>query len=267
MLNPNLDYRTILKDEFEERCKHNRSYSLRAFARDLEVGSGRMTEILKGKQGVSRRSAIHIAAKLGYNDSERELFCDIVDSSCSRSVVRRKLAAIRLEKYRDRKDQTLTLDAFHVIADWYHFAILELCQLKGFKSDINWIAKRLGIAPKLIELAIDRLLRLDLLEMKENGEYVTREEFTASPSGMPSEAIKNFHTQVMEKALLALRTQSLSERDFSTMVFAFDKKQMPKAKEVLKEFRRNFSKHVGPSDDKNCVYALSMQLFQIDKDE
>lgn len=39
----------------------------------------------------------------------------------------------------------LSMDQFAIIADWYHFAILNLINTPGFKSDISWIAKRLGL--------------------------------------------------------------------------------------------------------------------------
>ena len=39
----------------------------------------------------------------------------------------------------------LDLDAFQVISDWYHYAILELASTKDCKASPSYISDRLGI--------------------------------------------------------------------------------------------------------------------------
>lgn len=43
--------------------------------------------------------------------------------------------AIRAPDYED-----IQADTFRIISDWYHFAILEVIQLKESRSDIEWIS-------------------------------------------------------------------------------------------------------------------------------
>ena len=51
------DYRDILREELAARTETNPQYSLRAFARDLGIGSARLSEVLNGNTGLSRPAA------------------------------------------------------------------------------------------------------------------------------------------------------------------------------------------------------------------
>ena len=73
-------YRSILKDELLRRIRQNPRYSLRAFARDLRLSPSRLSEVLSGKQGLSRQAAKAITERLGWRGSEAERFIDLVES-------------------------------------------------------------------------------------------------------------------------------------------------------------------------------------------
>jgi uncharacterized protein (TIGR02147 family) len=122
--------------------------------------------------------------------AEREHFVLMVDGTHARSRARREAAAGDLAKLRAENQasaQTLGLDAFHLIADWYHYAILELCTCEDFEPRAEWVAERLGITANETELALERLQRLGLLEITK-GRWKTRDDVTLSPAGVPSEA-------------------------------------------------------------------------------
>lgn len=158
------DYKTILKEELASRCRQNPRYSLRAFARDLKLAPSRLSEVLSGKQGLSRPAAERIAKALGYAPGDIERFCDLVESLHARSKKNRDSARLRLKKVGgDSTEIQLQADTVKLIADWYHFAILELTNIDGFRSESKWIAKRLGISEFEAQLALDRLQRLNLI--------------------------------------------------------------------------------------------------------
>src|SRR4051794_16283214 len=121
-ISPQTDYRAVLKKELESRCRQSPGYSLRAFARDLKLAPSRLSEVLSGKQGLSRERARGIALCIGLADLETELFCDLVDAQHARAKVSRDLARIRIEKQQlDQAYLTIQDDAFQAIAEWYHF--------------------------------------------------------------------------------------------------------------------------------------------------
>ena len=54
----------------------------------------------------------------------------------------------------------MSIDKFSVISEWYHYAILELTYVSGFKADYKWIARKLSITVEEAKVAIERLIRL-----------------------------------------------------------------------------------------------------------
>ena len=74
-------YIEYLKSELERRLGQNSSYSLRAFARDLQISPGNLSEIVKGKRPLSKKNAQKIAGSLGLNPIEEEAFLALPQES------------------------------------------------------------------------------------------------------------------------------------------------------------------------------------------
>lgn len=262
-MSPSLNYREMLLQELEKRCRRNSQYSLRSFARDLSISPSRLSDVLKGRYGLSRAAAEKIAKKMQWEPIRRTYFCDLVASVHSRSRTQKKEARKRLKRlYRDLHSQQLSLDAFQLISDWYHYAILELTLTEDFQSDTAWISQRLAVNEHLIESAIQRLIRLGLLEKKNNTLKATAHN-TFTPSGIPNEAIRKNHRQILQKAQAALDSQTVDQRDFSSVVLAIRKKDLPEAQEAIKAFRRQFDTQFGQSIPKDEVYCLAIQFFSL----
>ena len=263
MITAESDFRSVLKRELEVRCQQSPRYSLRAFARDLKLSPSRLSEVLSGKQGLSRDTAKNIAQTLGFSDPELDLFCDLVDSQHARSKVKKDLARLRLEKQKlDTSFHKLHQDTFQAISDWYHFAIIQLLSLKSAKSDISWMAKALDISVVEADSAVERLKRLGLIE-ESGGKLRVIKDSLASPSGTPSAAIRKFHRQILEKAILALETQNLQERSCSSIVLTIDKSMVSQAQRWIKNFILRFTKRMNQAPSHDDVYCLSVQFFNL----
>lgn len=265
------DYRQILKSELDQRCEQNPRYSLRAFARDLDLSPSRLSEILNHKQGVSRKAAEKIALNLGYKEAEVLYFCDLVSVRHARSVREKQDSHLRLLKKQvestENKTFQLQLDAFRIISDWYHIGILELMNMKSFKHDAKWIARRLGVSPIQIELAIDRLLRVGLLKKHGDGCLEPLENDGWIPGGVPSESIRKFHKQVLGKALEALSTQPVAQRYFQTHLLTLNSDEVAEASKEIERFQHRFCERFRREEKKDKVYCISMQLFKIAEEE
>lgn len=260
------DYRDILKSLLEERKALNPSYSLRAFSRDIGISSSRLSQVLKGTYGFSGKAAKQIAEKLNLNSKEADYFCNLVESSHAKSEQKRKESQRKIAEIRNASTNysSLDLDYFKVISDWYHFAILELTYLDEFKPDTKWISKALDVEEKLIKLAVKRLFSLELLEERD-GTWVDCEGFLATPTDIPSSALRKFQGQLLNKAKNSLAQDSVMERDMTSVMFAVDKDLIPEAKEKIKKFRKEMDLFAQKSKRKNGVYCLAVQFFNLAK--
>lgn len=257
------DYRTYLQSRLEEIYQKRPGYSLRAFARDLGVGAPRLANLMNRKKGLSLVGAIDLARRLGLNTLETEYFCDLVQKEHARSPRLREFAHSRLERRHYGHDTASYLpeELFSLISHWHHYAILQLLFLKDFEGNPKWISKRLGISFSEARSAWDRLQQLKLVEKKE-GKWMRKKKTFFTSSDIPSEANRRHQFQLLELAEHALKTQNIEEREFNSNIFAIDKKKLPHAKSMIRQFQNELEAFLeeGPRTD---VYVYTSQLFRL----
>jgi uncharacterized protein (TIGR02147 family) len=150
---------------------------------------------------------------------------------------------------------------FSTVRDWYHMAILELTDIRGFRADPSWVAGKLGLPVDLVREAVDRLQRLGLL-MVEDGVWTQTHHDLELPSGAPSRTIREHHKQILTKAIAAIDQTDVDRREYSTQTFAFDQSLVPEIKNLIREFQRKVAR-AGHQGTKDSVYVMSMQLFPL----
>jgi uncharacterized protein (TIGR02147 family) len=259
-------HREKLRSELNQRSQVNPHYSLRAFARDLGVTPSWLSEFLNGKKGLSVAQARKIVQRLDLSDNEAEVFLLSVRATHARDHRERLSAQAevrqRLDERRDVK--FVNLEIQRTVNSWYHLALLELTELEGFKSSPSWIARRLRLPLVLVKRALADLERAGLLA-RVNGVYRATSAETETTYDIPSEDIRQFHVQMLDRAKQALFDQSVFEREFSSMTFSFDMQDLPRAKTFLRQLARQFiEEFYRPLAKKNSIYQMSLQLFRLD---
>ncbi len=151
-------------------------------------------------------------------------------------------------------------DKFRSIADWYPMAILALTRLKDAKADPRWIARKLQITVEQASSALSRLERLGLVETSPKFRQVSP-PFEVS-SEVPSGAIRQYHTQGLQKAMEKLETTPVEKREFQSVILKLQKADLKILKKMIDRFVDQASNAVGESNGQD-LYGLNIQLFPI----
>ncbi len=244
-----LEIRTLLRDEFTRRKNKNSNYSLRSFARSLGVNPSALSEIMNSDRPITRKMGGKLLDGLSV-DPKKHLNLQ------SMLQTRNSLG--------DAKYVLMDMDQYHLITDWQYYAVLSLAEVKGFKGEPEWIAKRLNISVRQAEQALQGLIRLELLIPNEQGKLVASGIQLTTTAEISNHWIRSRHLSNLELAKESLETDSLDIRDFSEITMAVDTKKLPKAKEMIKKFRRELCTFM-ESGSKNEVYKLCVQLFPLSK--
>lgn len=244
-------YIQFLNDELEQRINQNSSYSLRAFARDLTLSPGNLSEILKGKRPLSVKNAVKISAKLGLNKLESKVFCELPQINQTELIV-------------ERDSKELGLEFFKAIESWYHFAILNLLESVPNPGTVKKIATRLGINFIEAKLALDRLENLGLIRY-DGEKWVCSEERVDTPTDIPSLSIRKYHHQMLQKASAALGEQEPKEREISGVGMAFDPKNIKAIKKDISDFQDAMIEKYSGVGKPEEVYQLEMAFFKLSK--
>ena len=151
-----------------------------------------------------------------------------------------------------------------MLSVWHHYAILELIQVEGFKTDSRWIANTLGIAVGDVNIALQRLLRLGLLEMSGRDRWMDKSGDAEFHSANLTEAACNqMDREIHELAVQAIERIPSEHRAQRQMVVALDSRRLPRLKALADEFMKELRSVVSESDTKDDVYQVEISFFPV----
>jgi len=229
------NYRSFLKEELVRRSKRNPKFSLRSLARMLGVSPSLISEVLSGKRNLTEDLATLLCSKLGFKDLERDFFVTLVRVERAKNVQVKTILLRKLEQIAPEgmKPRDLSVDQFIVVSDWYHFAVLRLLDIKDFNFTVANAAKVLGVRAMEIELALERMERLELVEKQGPGRYRKIDSLIRVQSTVPNEALRKYHSQLLQKTIEALTQQGPHERYTSTQNIALSSDQLKAAEKIF----------------------------------
>jgi uncharacterized protein (TIGR02147 family) len=257
-------YRSFLRHILAERMSKNARYSLHAFAASVGVAQGFLSEVLNGKKNLSAETAAKISGRLGLTPEAADHFHLLVQLASAKNPDYRQALLDKISARRaDSKIFDLGLDAFRVISDWYHFPIVDFTEMEDFEYTPRNISIRLGISQVEVEAAIDRLMRLELLERTPEGKYrKTRDHFLAEAPAQ-NEGILRFHRQIIEKLVTALSAQKKNERLSRTEVLLVDPDLYPEVEKIMDRAAEEIIALALRSKRKTRVCALGLHFFNL----
>lgn len=237
----------------QSKIENNSNYSLRAFAKQLEISPSTLSRIFNGKRSLTLTMAIHVADSLGLGPEDREYIYNIFSSEI-------KSTKQTIEEYQ------LSVDSFTAISDWYHYGITQLINTSFFRNDVKWISKQLQITETETQLAIERLIRLNLIEINEHNELRRTKNSFYTTTDIPSSGLRKFQKQILEKAITSLEEDSIEERDITSITIATDERNLPFVKKEIQNFRRKMANLLSKGKP-NRVYNLGVHLIPLSKKE
>lgn len=253
-MNEQLAVQTLLQRKFAELQSANPRYSLRSFSRKVGMNPGALSGILNGKRNVSAKLAERIAERLLLDPQERsELFGQF-------RVLRTRIG----EEGTSEDYRRLTAAQFKVTAEWEHFAVLSLIKIRGFKSDAEWIAGRLGITAARAREVIRRLVDAGMASLEADGKLKRTAPRFRTTDDVADASVRRSHEQSLELARRSLEADAVQDRDHTWLMLPMDPKNLSVAKEKIRQFQDELSQLAG-TGDRAEVYRLSMHLYPLTK--
>lgn len=246
--------------------ERNPSFSLRAWAKKLGYkSSSYLNEMVNGHKPISIDLAGRVALQLDLPFKERKCLELLVLRETVQGQERVIFQELLDTVVPEQETKDLSVDEFRLVADWYHFVLMEMAELKDFKEDHNILSQRLGesVSPELVKVALERLIRLDLLKRDKNGKLRRTKALFNVSSKIPNSAIRIHHRQMLEKAILALENQKVNERFFSGCTIAVDQDEVQKVEGIIEDFQKKLCALLQGKDRRfDSVYRVGIQVFK-----
>lgn len=260
------DYCTFLKDELHRRTLINKSYSLRAFARDLSMSPSQLSEVMNKKRGLSPSKAVDVAKAMELDEFDTEYFVELVQAKHARS----KTARVEAEKEALSKDRLLNrkiITEKHIpMLNWIGYAIRRLSEHKDFQPEPAWIADRLGISVEEVRPRLKYLLEHDFIVQKNSQWGINENLIFHFSSKVGIEKRMALFTDALEPITRAISLEDIEQKDFASHVFSLRKSQVRKIKDMIREFEDQIDKVTYETgDDPEEVFYFTSLLFPLSK--
>ncbi len=253
-----------LELQFQLKHQRNSRYSLRAFARDIGLTPGRVSELFHDKRSLSDPKINEIVERLKLRDVEIQTVRKIVTKQRRYQQDKRPFGGeTRLPPLKIIRDQE-----FAVIADPIHYAILAL--MDGGVA-VDEFAKRLAVSEQKVRAALTRLLLVGMIKEKSGAvsggkNYELVEHWVSTSTDQYSRAIRFHHRHKLKHAIQAIEKVPIEKRDITSWTMCVDPDKMPEAKKIIQSFERKMAKLMTTGKPSE-VYHLNIQFVPFHYEE
>ena len=220
------DFNHFLKNEFELRKSKNSRYSLRAFARDLDLEPSYLSKILRGERKLSLKSWQRLSIKLHAASSDDTHYID-----------HHIVAPNDLSRF-----------------SWFHLAILECFQLILPKITPSSIGKTLGLTEEEVTQALNELNEMGYLELVD-GEFTISRDKNRIWSGNINARLMT--EDFLRQSIAAIYNVDHKRRLSSALVVATNRNKIDEAKRRIIEFHQELIRYLEDTPEKNDIYVLT----------
>lgn len=248
-------YRQKLNESFVLRKSRRSSYSLRGFARDLDILAPTLSSVMKGHRSLPFVLAIKVSDRLELDKTSRELFLESV-------IEEKKIKPQRRVKKRVLQRALSLKDELHeeVLSTPLYFSVLSFLRLDIPSKTPSDVARFFGITESRASFIIERLYRLGMLKF-EKGQLVLAAEAFKTSDEKPSLAIRNAHKETLKLAARSLDNVPLEMRDFCSLRVPLNKRSIAKVKKEVRLLLERVYQMCASETDKDEVYEFSVQFF------
>lgn len=233
--------------DLEQRRQVNPRYSLRGYARHLNVSAATLSLILRGNQKwqLSKDRAAEILERTSAPTCEKARILSLMG------------------KVPSRERKSLDVSERELLTDWVYLAVLAAHDLPPLLRTPEKIGEKMGIGTERVREVIDQLLRKGLLRLSQEGVYERNPEHLQAGDGPPSDVVREHHKSNLKLSCRAVDEIPAEQRDFTSMTFVGSSKDMELLRKEIRDFHERLISLMNRSQDNTEVYRLTIGLFPI----
>jgi uncharacterized protein (TIGR02147 family) len=260
------DYRLILHDEFINRSIRNSLYSLRAFARDLKISVGFLSEVLHGKNEFSLAMAHKVFESLGYSESELEYTINLVKLRTSKnktelSEARRYLNEFCTQlKYKKDKSKEKYAKSFK------HFFVYGLLENIKDVEILKEVSSQLNISEQEFQAILNEFVEDGYVIQKNNEVAIVQDMYSDYSASGILEVFKEF-TRVLIDEIGRNGGMRVPDRIFQFGIWGLDEGSYQLAIEAHKTFFKSLARLTSNSKGADFVILTSEILYTLKSDK
>lgn len=240
------ELKKLMKLRLAEMQAKNPQFSLRAFAKSLNLHAASLSEFFNDKRQFSPKLQKKIVSALNISPDKKAHLLELIDAEQSETV---NVERIQLDT-----------DSYYLVTDAIYYSILCLIETTSFKEDYMWMSKRLKKTPEEIKEAVKRLERVGYIKRLDDGKMVVGEAHLMTSDDVANMSLRLRHAENLDSAKDALLNLPVDERYFRFETLAIGMDDLPEFKKAAQEFLDKITSlsHRGTKDE---VYEFTLNFF------
>lgn len=250
---------SVFNRAVQKKKKEFRHFSVRWMAKKLDVSHAYLSLILNGKRPIPLEKVEAICEILDIDEESRaHIYLQTFRGLGYRPAGQSR--TVRIQGW-----NLVPLNNFDLISRWEPMAILLMVRLKNYDGTTEFIARRLGLPPFLVQMFFDLLYERGYLE-KENGKIVSSRRFWEFQSQSSKESLRKYHRSVVEQALKVMDSKkdeaAVHRRHIVSGALTCSKTVAQRLKVKINDFMKECIEE-GAASDAEEVYQLAVQLYPV----
>lgn len=234
------EFRSYLQSEFNRRKESNPAYSIRAFARYLNLDQSTLSKVFKGERHFNSETMAKCLERLKTPES---ILSEIKKTYETLQGDFEPLEEVMLD----------------MMASWKYWAILEFLKIHS-SPDESRIAEHFHIDVSETETILDHLKRLGFIDeklklLKPNNKW--------TDNYRTSEARRELQKGLLKLSLNAIDKYSVQDRYHGSLTVAIPKKRLPLIKTRISEFQEELGQYAQKDCPLDEVYQLTISFFPL----
>lgn len=257
---------SILRNAFNRLKLENRRVSLRSVAKRVGISSSYLSKLMTGQKSIPLKlvSTLSIGVHLDTMETEclqmkilEELESNKATNLTGLKVIHKN--SLKLEEYINYTKQDNIL-----LEKWYYIPLLNLTTLKGFRTDIGWISKRLNLKRDEVVNAIKLLVDQGYL-LYNDDQLIVNSKKARFQTTKSTFQIRQYHQIMMKKAISELDKKT-SQSDFdnrliNSISFAGNSNKIKQAQLILNQALYEVAELMASSEPDH-VFQINLQFFK-----
>lgn len=251
-----------IQGELDQRKNVNPRYSLRAFANFLQIDPSSLSAVLKSKRAYPSHKIEDLFKRLETAQNDRFNFLlSITQFQKEQKSIKHPKKKNETLPHKDEKTLLDEITYFEVLSEWDYYAILNLIEISPATKDNEYFSERLGLSTHRTEELLYNLVKLHLIQEKEDCYQRTFNDFV-STEDIPSKALVLGHQSEMNLAIQKIEELGPEHRDFYSITLKGSHNKLAEAKKHIRECKEKIEKLM-ENEEADEVYLFSTQLYPI----
>lgn len=255
----------ILRSYFFKLKKAD-NLTMRSWSNLTKVNTATLSQIINSKKLCPARSIEKIAQSLGLDQLQK---IKLLEAYAIDLLAEKGLQLPRTSSYPSSANspEEILEDDLIILRSWLHLTVLEMVNLEGFKNDISWISKSLGVSSDDVKRVLVDLKRSGYLVITE-GQLAKKFKKMRVPATRSREIVRHFHSQMLKKAIWELENKisakDYSQRRITGYTVTGSPEKIAKVQELIEKFMNDTAEEMSQQKPE-MLYQLQVQLFPLMK--